>query len=232
MPTTGAPSSVWYPDDQAPIAPLENLFLQLATSVNVAFTNGGVNKVADLAALGAISGALGDAYKVAEGGAIFIHDGTKFVQRTPAAFSSAANRDTAYAKASGAYRVPGATAWRSDANSIDRFVGTAWALDDTGWQNLSLASGWSVYNSETPQYRRVNGATWMRGRATRTAGAGLTIGIVDAGYRPSANLAISTASDTSSGSVQIATDGSVSAFFGSGSNMAGLQLGALHWLVN
>lgn len=35
MPTTGAPTSTWYPDDTAPVAPLENLFLQLATSVNV-----------------------------------------------------------------------------------------------------------------------------------------------------------------------------------------------------
>ena len=36
MPTTGAPGNIWYPDANSPVAPLENLFLQLADSVNVA----------------------------------------------------------------------------------------------------------------------------------------------------------------------------------------------------
>jgi len=34
MPTTGAPGNIWYPDATSPVAPLENLFLQQATSVN------------------------------------------------------------------------------------------------------------------------------------------------------------------------------------------------------
>ena len=37
MPTTGLPGNIWYPDDTSPVAPLENLFLTQATSVNVAF---------------------------------------------------------------------------------------------------------------------------------------------------------------------------------------------------
>ena len=37
MPTTGAPGNIWYPDATSPVAPLENLFLTQATSVNVAF---------------------------------------------------------------------------------------------------------------------------------------------------------------------------------------------------
>ena len=36
MPTTGAPGNIWYPDANSPVAPLENLFLQQATSVNIA----------------------------------------------------------------------------------------------------------------------------------------------------------------------------------------------------
>lgn len=36
MPTTGAPANIWFPDENAPVAPLENLFLELAASVNIA----------------------------------------------------------------------------------------------------------------------------------------------------------------------------------------------------
>ena len=38
MPTTGAPGNIWYPDATSPVAPLENLFLQQATSVNDALS--------------------------------------------------------------------------------------------------------------------------------------------------------------------------------------------------
>lgn len=60
MPTTGAPGNIWYPDDTAPVAPLENLFLTLATSVNVALAayDASLNKVivaASPAALDAVT---------------------------------------------------------------------------------------------------------------------------------------------------------------------------------
>lgn len=35
MPTTASPGNIWYPDNTAPISPIENLFSQMATSVNV-----------------------------------------------------------------------------------------------------------------------------------------------------------------------------------------------------
>lgn len=38
MPNTGAPASIWFPDDTMPVSPLEGLFSQLAVSVNLAFT--------------------------------------------------------------------------------------------------------------------------------------------------------------------------------------------------
>jgi len=38
MPTTGAPGNIWYPDANSPVAPLENLFLQQAASVNDALS--------------------------------------------------------------------------------------------------------------------------------------------------------------------------------------------------
>ena len=69
MPTTGLPGNIWYPDDTSPVAPLENLFLTQATSVNVAIsaqdaTVTALNKifvVANLSALDALATAkIGD----------------------------------------------------------------------------------------------------------------------------------------------------------------------------
>lgn len=68
---------------------------------------------ADLAALAALpTGELlaGDLARVTAGGAIFVWSGSAWVQATQASFASVAARDTAYAKASAAYRVVGATA--------------------------------------------------------------------------------------------------------------------------
>jgi len=62
MPTTGAPANIWYPDENSPIVPFENLFLQLATSTNVAFsTLSRIIVVTDIAALEADASAkIGD----------------------------------------------------------------------------------------------------------------------------------------------------------------------------
>jgi len=124
MPSTGAPGNIWYPDDTSPVAPLENLFLTQATSINVAMAAVGVPRLADLAALYALSGALGDAYVIKEGGALFVHDGVKFVQRTPAAFSATSARLSAYAKGSGAFLVDGASA--VVANEPTVYFGSTW----------------------------------------------------------------------------------------------------------
>lgn len=122
MPTTGSPGNIWYPDSTAPVAPLENLFLQLATSVNVALGAGLPQAPADLAALSALSAAsTGLIAVVQEGGAIFEANGSIWVQRTPAMFASASARDTAYAKASAAYLVQGAQVRRSDNNWVEEY---------------------------------------------------------------------------------------------------------------
>jgi len=55
--------------------------------------------------------------------------------------------------------------------------------DDTGWIAPSLASGWSVFNSETIGYRRLNGVTYLRGRGSST-GTGSTAFTLPAGFRP------------------------------------------------
>lgn len=39
---------------------------------------------------------------------------------------------------------------------------------DTGWVTPSLATGWTVFGGETPQYRIRNRVVYLRGRATTT----------------------------------------------------------------
>ena len=55
--------------------------------------------------------------------------------------------------------------------------------DDTGWIAPSLASEWSVFNSETIGYRRLNGVIYLRGRGSST-GTGSTAFTLPAGFCP------------------------------------------------
>lgn len=126
MPTTNTPVPIYYPDENAPVAPLENLFKLVADSVAAGFSSGGVPRVADLAALFTSVGNAGDMLRVIEGGAIFQYVGSGWVQRTEARFASTSVRDTAYAKASGVYRVPGVARVRIDGRSYPMvWAGTA-----------------------------------------------------------------------------------------------------------
>ena len=45
-------------------------------------------------------------------------------------------------------------------------TGTGWknTTEDTGWTNLTLASGATTSGGLTPAVRRINGITWIRGR--------------------------------------------------------------------
>lgn len=89
--------------------------------------------VADFTALAALSTAVfrtGDVVYVVEGNVEMRRVGSSWVQVNTAVFADAATRDTAYAKASAAYRVVGA---ESRASATDNFVrtwnGTIWAVD-------------------------------------------------------------------------------------------------------
>jgi len=81
----------------------------------------------------------------------------------------------------------GMVSWLDDTNRLYVHNGTAWvllsALDDTGWIAPALGSGWSVYNSETIGYRRLNGVTYLRGRGSST-GTGSTAFTLPAGFCP------------------------------------------------
>lgn len=65
---------------------------------------------ADLTELATLGGPEGDTKAVREGGALFERAGGVWLQSTPSRFATVSARDTAYAKASGAYKVQGAHA--------------------------------------------------------------------------------------------------------------------------
>lgn len=60
----------------------------------------------------------------------------------------------------------------------------AWppVVEDTGWLNLSLASGASVVDGLTPQYRRKNGVVYLRGRVQAHVSTGV-VGTLPSGSR-------------------------------------------------
>lgn len=124
MPLT-APDNLFKPDSTTQITPLETTLAAMQDSVQTALNTRAVKsyKPADLAALAAITTMTsGDLAVVLEGGAIFEY-GTSWVQRTEARFGSASARDTAYAKASGVYRVQGAKVLRTDLGYVEQYVG-------------------------------------------------------------------------------------------------------------
>jgi len=165
MPTTGAPGNVWYPDDSDPVAPLEDLFLELATSVNVYLASGGkIHYVADLAALSGLSNVVERDLALCDEGNFYLsyNDGA-WVQVTTATFASAAARDTAYAKASAAYRVKGARVYRTDFEWVEEWFSTT-----------SVATaGWFPISGAFPQIEMtLSGQSWPNNSGTIVGGSG------------------------------------------------------------
>lgn len=71
------------------------------------------------------------------------------------------------------------------------FNGSGWVLlsrsDDTGWQTLNLNTGFTANTSGSgavPQYRRINGTVYFRGRFDKTSTSGQVIGILPSGFLP------------------------------------------------
>lgn len=60
---------------------------------------------------------------------------------------------------------------------------------DSGWINMTLAEGWSMYdyNTDKPQYRKIGNRVFFRGLVNATAAAGTQITTLPIGFRPSAN---------------------------------------------
>lgn len=118
MPTT-SPDGIFFPDTSSPGDLITNMATQ-AQSVQDAL-NRQVQRVADINALAALSTtglSLGDLAHSAEGGAYFSWSGASWRQITIARFDTQAARDSAYAKASGAYLTSGVA--RAYCADIDR----------------------------------------------------------------------------------------------------------------
>lgn len=100
-----------------------------------------------------------------------------------------------------------------------RFTGEN--LDDSGWINLTLVSGFTAVSGETPQYRREGNKVHMRGRIQGSYGTSLTAcASLPAGYRPPINETVwMVATNTTANGGRIAIDSA-------GSIRIGLQTAA------
>ena len=106
MSASTSPDNIFYPTSTDSFGPLETAFATMASSVQTALNGTKTYRTADHTSLAAITAmASGALATVIEGGATFGYDGSVWQQKTDAIFASTANRDTAYAKAGGAYRV-------------------------------------------------------------------------------------------------------------------------------
>lgn len=57
--------------------------------------------------------------------------------------------------------------------------------DDTGWQTLTLNSGWSnPYGNDVAKYRKIGNVVYLRGLINGTSAAGNVIATLPEGYRP------------------------------------------------
>lgn len=71
----------------------------------------------------------------------------------------------------------------TDTNKTKLRVDAAWKLiaEDTDWVNIPLEADATVVDGMTPQYRRINGVVYCRGRVNQP---GSYILVPDAGFKP------------------------------------------------
>lgn len=94
--------------------------------------------VADFTALAALTGMVsGSRAFVEEGDITMVFDGTAWIQQNEAIFASAAARDTAYAKASAAYRVQGVRVFRSDLAEYEQYYALYNASTNVGGRDTA-----------------------------------------------------------------------------------------------
>lgn len=127
MPTT-TPDGIYYADSSTAMS-AEAISAAEATSVQSALRRIS-SSVADFTALAALSATglvAGSSAYVAEGAVTMQWSGSAWVQVTTAKFATTAARDTAYAKASAAYRVTGATARVADYTQV--YNGAGWRYE-------------------------------------------------------------------------------------------------------
>lgn len=78
------------------------------------------------------------------------------------------------------------------------------ALEDTGWIELPLNTGWSCpYNSDVVKYRKIRNVVYLRGLVNATQEAVQVIGTLPEGFRPSGHFQRYTCPHQQSDSVNI-----------------------------
>jgi hypothetical protein len=99
-------------------------------------------------------------------------------------------------------------------------------VEDTGWVNVTLKSGFTAGGGLTPQVRRINGVVYGRGYVSGTgitAGSFVEVAILPAGFWPSSGLGFAAGSNTatamsmslqSNGSLQCYCSATTAAWFG------------------
>lgn len=117
----------------------------------------------------------------------------------------------------------GMFAYALDTNQSYFYSGSAWTLfaEDTGWTTPSLSNSWVAFGGAfpAPEYRRLNGVTFLKGlMASGTLAS--TVFILPAGYRPLNSRLFLTASSTAASQILITSAGAVevNAYLSGGSN--------------
>lgn len=151
-----------YFTNSTPLTPLRDPFNLLVDAINEGDANALV--VADLNALAAETPSGDGAMAfVVEGAITFRSASGVWVQRGMATFASTSARDTAYAKASAAYRLNRVEALDTSTGIVARYNGSAWRAWSSGLINWTptLAAGagtFSVGNgTQTARYQYVQG---------------------------------------------------------------------------
>lgn len=138
MSANTTPDGITYPVGTDAIAPLHTVFAVMASTVQTALNNRTwLKALADLNALAAATGMpTGGQATIIDGSGVFQYTGTLWQQIDAGYFATTALRDTAFAKASGAYKVN--TSYCSTGDAVNRGL-TQWSTTANLW--LGAGSG-------------------------------------------------------------------------------------------
>ncbi|MEO6116021.1 MAG: hypothetical protein ABIP33_06515 [Pseudolysinimonas sp.] len=137
--------------------------------------------------LAAFPGAIALAQILVPAGVTATNTGTTITQTAP--FTAAAGGVVTFRnsteRSAGSYQ-QGQLGWMIDSLSAVVYNGSGWAVPgvtDTGWVTPTILANWTAVGGETPQYRTLNGVTYLRGSAVGTASS--AIFLLPVGSRPS-----------------------------------------------
>jgi len=171
MPTTA--SGYYFADGSTPMS-AEDISAAEASASQTVFNTISARStfgVADLDALAALATASllpGALAYVAEGAVFYSWNGTIWVQRGVATFATTAARDTAYAKASAAYRVAGVEA-------VDTSSGLTYERGASAWSLRTVEAHWQLDTTNSVgQFLIQHGIGKITGNGTSTLSEAVT----------------------------------------------------------